>query len=103
MAVRGVRDSDNEGRMKELFLVCALALPVTNVPINDSGGHNSPGTREAFIREYEWLRDLLEKQYPDNEFLIIPVAYDKTPPDWEWVPFGWDGHLIYKRPLRSAA
>jgi len=79
--------------MKVLFLICALSLPASF-----SGGHDSPETRDEFLKEYKWIHDLLERSYPGHEFLIIPVEYEHTPPGWEWVPFGWRGHLIYKRP-----
>ena len=84
------------------FLICALAAPVAS--IHDEGGYNeSSFNRDTFLREYEWLIDLLKKSYPGNEFLIIPVRNEHTPPGWLWVPFGWRGHLIYRRPLKESA
>jgi hypothetical protein len=87
----------------EAFMVCALALPLANVPHGDSGGHHNPDTAEAFIHEYNWLKELLERSYPGNEFLIIPVEYEETPPGWDWTPVGWRGHLIYRRPIERSA
>lgn len=83
----------------EAFLMCALALPL----VNDPGGHHSPDTAETFIREYDWLKELLDRTYPDSEFLIIPVEYEETPPGWTWTPIGWRGHLIYRKPMRQSA
>lgn len=81
--------------------MCALALPLAN--FQDSGGHHNPDSAEAFIKEYNWLKELLERQYPGDEFLIIPVEYEETPPGWTWTPIGWRGHLIYRRPMRQSA
>lgn len=87
----------------ELFLTCALALPVTAVHHPSDNGGTNESDKQAFLREWKWLHDLLERQYPDHEFLIIPVQYEETPPGWTWVPFGWRGHLIYKRPISGGA
>lgn len=87
------------------FLTSALALhPVFFTEITrihpDPGGRNgSKHSRQFFWREWLWLHDLLKQKYPDNEFMIIPVKYEETPPGWLWVPFGWRSHLIYRRPL----
>lgn len=79
-----------------------LALP----PIFFNSIHangQSDKDRKNFLREYNWLMDLLKQKYPDHEFIILPVQYEKTPPGWTWVPFGWRGHLIYRRPIKEAA
>lgn len=87
--------------VQALFLICALALRPANV--GNPGGHDYPDTREEFLREWHWLDELLRTKYPDHEFMIVPVKYEITPPGWIWVPFGWRGHLIYRRPLKEAA
>lgn len=66
-----------------------------------TGGHN--GNTEAFLREYKWLHDLLERTYPGHEFFIVPKHMNIRPPGWERVYLEWDGHLIFKRPLRKSA
>jgi hypothetical protein len=87
--------------MKALFLACALALPVPSIHGYDDGG--STIDRDSFFREYDWLKELLEHEWPGNDFMIMPVKWDRTPPGWIWVPFSWRGHLIYRRPLKEAA
>lgn len=82
----------------EALLVCALALVSPGFQMD----RNMPGQRDAFLREYKWIIDLLESMYPDSEFLILPKEYSETPPGWTWVPFGWRGHLLYRRPRRAA-
>lgn len=87
--------------IQELFLACALALPITSIhhfDRSDSGAF----TKKEFLKEYKWLIEMLEKMYPGNEFLIMPVQYEETPPGWIWVPMGWRGHLLYRREKQSA-
>lgn len=80
--------------IKEAFLVCALALHVAS--FNDPGGHDSY-TREDFLREYRWIHDLLERLYPEDEFLIIPARDRERPPGWEKAILEWSGHIIYRK------
>jgi hypothetical protein len=80
----------------------------------DFGGFDSPDSREAFLEEYRWIHDFLEKQYPNHEFLIISheLVY-QPPPGWTLiVHIVWNGYRIYRRPktifpanesIRSAA
>lgn len=84
-----------------------LALPTVF-----SGGHDSPDSKESFLKDYRYIRDLLEKAYPGHEFLIVPDEYDITPKEgWDELPFKWRSHTIfkwvrhniYKRTLRSAS
>ena len=89
--------------VRELFLVCALALPLANVPPGDAGGHDNTDTKETFIREYNWLKDFLKEKHPHDEFLIIPNEYDKRPPGWVRLPIEWRGHIIYRKPMRQSA
>lgn len=87
--------------MKVLLLCAALALPVNFIP--DRGGvKGDKMSNRLFWSEYNWLTELLTYKHPNDEFLIIPVRFEVTPPGWEFVPFGWRGHLIYRRTRRSA-
>jgi hypothetical protein len=78
----------------------ALALPAGFFH-GDDGGHNNPFTRETFLREYRWIKTLLERSYPGHEFLFIPQKWHKQHPGHGWieVEFRWRGHLIYRRPI----
>ncbi len=87
---------------KVLLLSCALALPVASIHPGDEGGYDSP-TKENFLQEYRWLLEILRREYPGHEFLILPVRHENTPPGWIWVPVGWRGHLIYRRPLKPVS
>lgn len=88
--------------MKSVFLACALSLPVMSFhPGGDSGGHNMPINRTAIINELKWLEDLLKGQYPGYEWLII-IDHENVVtniPGWEWLPFFWRGHAIYRKKL----
>ena len=83
--------------VRELFLICALALHPASFT-HDDGGRRSPETEAIFWREWKWITDLLEHMYPDDEFLIIPNRDRKRPPGWEKVIFEWRGHSLYRKP-----
>ena len=86
--------------MKELFLLCALALPVASIHVGEEGGYHSPDTAKDFFREYHYIHGFLERKYPGHEFLIIPEQLHKRQPPWPWEELSWQwrGHFIYKRP-----
>ena len=87
--------------MKTVFLLCALALPPGW--IHDDGGHTNPETIQTFLKEYQHLKNILERTYPYHEFLIIPSIYNKRPAGWDILPIQWRSHLIYKRRIRGSA
>lgn len=69
----------------------------------DSGGYDTPGSREAFLEVYRNVHAFLEKQYPGHEFLIISheLSY-RPPPGWTLiVHIVWDGYWIFKRPIHG--
>lgn len=79
----------------------ALALPVVSV---HPGGYHDPLTYNTFIKEYQWIKDMLDKMHPDNEFLIVPSRmYHRPPIGWIIIPLRWRGHIIYRKPLKQSA
>lgn len=81
------------------FLISALALPVPSV---HHAGTNNRDTAESFFKEYQWIHDLLERMYPNHDFMIIPDRlHQQPPPGWIEVPFFWRSHYIYRREKRS--
>ena len=71
--------------------------------VGNSGGHDSPESREAFLEIYRHVHDFLKKQYPSHEFLIISHDFAYVPPPgWtRIVHIVWDSYFIYKRPRRG--
>jgi len=76
-----------------LFLICALGLPA-----NFSGRHNSHDSKEEFLRDYHYIKDILNRSYPDHEFLIVPEELNITPgKEWVKIYLKWRSHTIYER------
>jgi hypothetical protein len=75
----------------ELFLACALSLPVAS-------GRNGilPFKEMSLQEEYVWVSALLAKIYPKDEFLVIPAAVS-SPGGWVPVSFFWHDYSIYRR------
>jgi len=67
------------------------------------GGYSNRDTKETFLREYEWLHNLLERTYPGHEFLIVPNELGITPQRWgNPIYLQWRSHTIYKRPIEPS-
>jgi hypothetical protein len=82
--------------IKTAFLICALALPLSN-------STESELTARQFIREYNAFKACLQTCYPDYEFMIIPELVHEVPPrGWSYVPFHWRNTVVYMRVRRAA-
>lgn len=80
----------------EAFLVCALAL----TPASVHQGQDKLSAK-AFLAEYDWIKSLLVKMFPGNEFLIQP-SEDEYPRGYVYVSMHWRGYAIYRRVKKSA-
>lgn len=93
------RHLDKMDRQDNTFNTDVLAPPVAWT------GYGNSDSKDAFLREYGWIKETLEKTYPGHEFKIVPEELHITRiMGWQRLDgIYWRGHSLFKRRLAGSA